>query len=86
MCVCVKVAQLCLTICDPMDHTVCGALQAIILEWVSLCPLHVVIFIFRPADMSPMYIVFNKYLLNGLNVNDNSRDESIIQQGGEGLL
>ena len=36
--------------------------------------------------MSPMYIVFNKYLLNGLNVNDNSRDESIIQQGGEGLL
>ena len=31
----VKVAQLCLTLCDPMDHTVHGFLQARILEWVS---------------------------------------------------
>ena len=30
----VKVAQLCLTLCDPMDCTVCGILQARILEWV----------------------------------------------------
>ena len=29
-----KVAQLCLTLCDPMDCTVCGILQARILEWV----------------------------------------------------
>ena len=27
----VKVAQLCLTLCDPMDHTVHGILQ----EWVA---------------------------------------------------
>ena len=31
----VKVAQLCLTLCDPMDYTVHGVLQARILEWVD---------------------------------------------------
>ena len=31
----VKVAQLCLTLCDPMDYTVYGILQARILEWVA---------------------------------------------------
>ena len=31
----VKVAQLCLTLCDPMDYTVHGTLQARILEWVA---------------------------------------------------
>ena len=32
----VKVAQLCLTLCDPMDFTVHGILQARILEWELL--------------------------------------------------
>ena len=31
----VKVAQSCLTFCDPMDYTVHGILQARILEWVA---------------------------------------------------
>ena len=31
----VKVTQLCLTLCDPMDYTVHGILQASILEWVA---------------------------------------------------
>ena len=31
----VKVAQLCLTVCDPLDCTVHGILQARILEWVQ---------------------------------------------------
>ena len=31
----VKVAQLCPTLCDPMDYTVRGILQARILEWVG---------------------------------------------------
>ena len=31
----VKVAQLCPTLCDPMEHTVHGILQARILEWVA---------------------------------------------------
>ena len=31
----VKLAQLCLTLCDPMDHIVHGILQARILEWVA---------------------------------------------------
>jgi len=30
-----KVTQSCLTLCDPMDHTVHGILQARILEWVA---------------------------------------------------
>ena len=32
----VKAAQSCLTLCDPMDSTVHGILQARILEWVTL--------------------------------------------------
>ena len=31
----VKVAQSCPTLCDPMDYTVYGILQARILEWVA---------------------------------------------------
>ena len=31
----VKVAQLCLTLCYPVDHTVHGILQARTLEWVA---------------------------------------------------
>ena len=31
----VKVAQLCPTLCDPMDYTVHGILQARILEWTA---------------------------------------------------
>ena len=32
----VKVAQLCLTLCDTMDYTPHGILQARILEWVAV--------------------------------------------------
>ena len=32
----VKVAQSCLTLCDPVDYTVHGILQARILEWVAV--------------------------------------------------
>ena len=32
----VKVAQLCPALCDPVDYTVHGILQARILEWVTL--------------------------------------------------
>ena len=32
----VKVVQLCLTLCDPMDYTVHGILQARILKWVAV--------------------------------------------------
>ena len=31
----VKVAQICLTLCDPMDYIVHGILQARIMEWVA---------------------------------------------------
>ena len=36
LCVFVEVSQSCLTLCDPMDYTVHGILQARILEWVAL--------------------------------------------------
>ena len=32
----VKVAQSCLILCNPMDYTVHGILQARILEWVAV--------------------------------------------------
>ena len=32
---CVKVTHSCLTVCNPMDYTVQGILQARILEWVA---------------------------------------------------
>ena len=32
----IKVVQLCLTLCDPMDYTVHGIFQARILEWVAV--------------------------------------------------
>ena len=32
----VKLAQLCPTLCNPMDYTVYGILQARILEWVAV--------------------------------------------------
>ena len=32
----VKVTQLCLTFCNPMDYTIHGVLQARILEWVAI--------------------------------------------------
>ena len=32
----VEVAQLCQTLCEPMDYTVRGILQARILEWVAI--------------------------------------------------
>ena len=31
-----KVSQSCPTLCDPMDNTACGILQARILEWVAI--------------------------------------------------
>ena len=31
----VRIAQSCLTLCDPMDYTIHGILQAIRLEWVA---------------------------------------------------
>ena len=30
-----EIAQLCLTLCDPMDYTVHGILQVRVLEWVA---------------------------------------------------
>ena len=32
----VKAAQSCLTLCDPIDYTVNGILQARVLEWVAI--------------------------------------------------
>ena len=34
VCVCIKVTQLCPTLCSPMDYTLHGILQARILQWI----------------------------------------------------
>ena len=34
-CITINFTPLCLTLCDPMDYTVHGILQARILEWVA---------------------------------------------------
>ena len=49
----VKVIQLCLTLCDPMDYTVHGILKARILEWVAF-PFSMV---FSNAGMQPRFPV-----------------------------
>ena len=46
----VKVDQSCPTLCDPMDYTVHGILQARILEWVASCSLLQGIFPFQGAN------------------------------------
>ena len=49
----VKVAQSCPTLCDPMDYTVHGILQATILEWVAF-PFSMGPFPPRDRTQSPM--------------------------------
>ena len=46
----VKIAQLCLTLCDPMDYTVHGIHQARILEWVTF-PFSRGIFLTQGLDL-----------------------------------
>ena len=51
VCLKVKVAQSCLTLCDPMDYTIHGILQARILEWeYTLEPIP------SPADLPDLGI------------------------------
>ena len=63
MCQCVefdqrnKVAQLCPTLCDPMDYTVHGILQARILEWVA--------FPFSRGSSQPK----NRTVINAIDIN-----------------
>ena len=59
-----KVTQSCLTLCDPMDHTVHGILQVRILEWVT--------FPFsrtssQPRDRTQVSHVADRFLLNQLS-------------------
>ena len=53
----VKVAQLCPTLCDPMDYTVHGIFQARILKWVA--------FPFSRGSSQPIYT--NKYIYSSYN-------------------
>ena len=46
----VKVAQLCLTLCNPMDYPVHGILQARILEWVVAFPFSRGIFLTQGSN------------------------------------
>ena len=57
----VKVAQWCPILCDPMDYTVHGILQARILEWVA--------FPFsrrssQPRDRTPIFHIAGRFFTN----------------------
>ena len=49
----VKVAQSCPTLCDPMDYTVHGILQARLLEWVAFFPKNLPKWIFPTQGSNP---------------------------------
>ena len=63
----VKVAQLCLTLCNPMNYTFHGILQARILEWVAIlfCPILLLPSIFPSirvfSNESALHIRWPKY-------------------------
>ena len=58
----VKVAQLCPTLCDPMDYTVHGILYARILGWVAF-PFS------RGSSQSQNQIQVDLYLASGFFIN-----------------
>ena len=59
----VEVAQLCPTLCDPMDYTVPGVLQARILEWVAFFLLQQIF----PTQESNQDLLHCRWLLHQLN-------------------
>ena len=58
-----KVAQLCLTLCDPMDYTVHGILQARILEWVAF-PISFSRGPSQPRDQSQVSGIAGRFFTN----------------------
>ena len=59
----VKVTQLCPTLCDPMDYTVHGVLQARILEWVAFFLLQQIF----PTQEWNQDLLHCRWLLHQLN-------------------
>ena len=57
----VKVAQSCLTLCDPMDYTVHGILQARILEWVAFPFSRGT---FQPRDQTQVSCIAGRFFTN----------------------
>ena len=60
----VKVTQLCLTLCNPMDYTVHGILQARILEWVAF-PFSRGSF--QPRDQTQVSYIADRFFTNWAN-------------------
>ena len=60
----VKVTQLCLTLCNPMDYTVHGILQARILEWVAF-PFSRGSF--QPRDQTQVSYIAGRFFTNWAN-------------------
>ena len=68
-CLKVKVTQSCLTLCDPMDYTVHGILQARILEWVASALLQGIF----PTQRSNPCVPHFRWLLYRLNHQGSTR-------------
>ena len=82
----VKVAQLCPTLCHPMDYTVHGVLQARILEWITL-PFSRGSF--QPRDWTSVSYVscISRWVLYHLGFPDSSvGKESICNAGDLGSI
>ena len=57
----VKIAQLCLTLCDPMDYRVYGILQATVLDWVAI-PFSVESS--QPRDRTQVSLIAGGFFIN----------------------
>ena len=57
----VKIAQLCLTLCDPMDYRVYGILQATVLDWVAI-PFSVECS--QPRDRTQVSLIAGGFFIN----------------------
>ena len=73
----VKVAQLCLTLCDPMDYTVPGILQTRILEWVAWSPG-----IF-PTQGSNLGLPHCRWILYQLSYKGRGNDSKEVEKWGD---
>ena len=71
----VKVAQLCLTLCDPINYTVHGVFQARILEWVAI-PFSRGIFSIQGSNSGPPHCRWILYQLSHQGSHQGSRQGS----------
>ena len=66
-----KVAQFCLTLCDPIDYTVLGILLARILEWVTIA--------FSFILIKNIQVIYN-FILGSIMIEEKSKGKRAPRQ------